>query len=94
MSSGRPYMDHTIPTEPRSPKGDGKMRPEIREALEAARGPIEDNKLVREVVTRRRYSFNHVWMTVLSVLRNVPEGTTLDELRDELELSNNQAEEM
>lgn len=65
------------------------MSPEVREALESARTAPSD-LVVTGAETRRRYSLEHVRRVVLSVLQNVPEGTTLSELRDELEISNNQ----
>lgn len=62
------------------------MRPEIRDALDAAR--VRPARSVWE--ERRPLSFEHVHYLVLAVLRDVPDGMTVAELRDELEIANNQ----
>ena len=65
------------------------MRDEIRDAIEAACEPIEDNSVANLGRVRRRQSFGGVHYTLLRVLRELPDDLTLAELRDELEIANN-----
>lgn len=67
-----------------------KMSPEIRDAIEAARQPRKLSSVADANSSPRRWSFDHVHYTVLAVLRDVPDGMTVAELRDELEIANNQ----
>jgi hypothetical protein len=67
------------------------MREEIRDALESARsatGPRFRGAHAAE--PQRRVSFDTVRNIVLQVVRELPEDTTISDLRDELEGANNQ----
>jgi len=66
------------------------MSPEVRDAIEAAREPVRPSSVADANSSPRRYSFEHVHYTLLTVLREVPDGMTVAELRDELEIANNQ----
>lgn len=58
------------------------MTPEIADAIESARSTISVARAFRPM---RLMSFERVRAIVLSVLRDVPEGMTVAELREELD---------
>ena len=66
------------------------MRQEIREALEAARNV--EIKTDGRIGPPRRRSFQAVRAVVLAVVQELPEDISIAELRDELQISNNQGE--
>lgn len=68
------------------------MSPAVREAIDAAREGRAD-LAVRAARPTRRWSFERVHYLVLAVLREVPDGMTVAELRDELEIANNLIED-
>lgn len=70
------------------------MRPEIRDAIENARGLRSDGSLrYHGAQEQRRISFGIIRAIVLAVVRELPEEITLAELRDELEIRSNQGGE-
>ena len=66
------------------------MISEIREAIEAACDPLPGGQLLRVVEPTRKYSFETIRKLVLNVLQNISDDMTVYELRDELEIMNNQ----
>lgn len=69
------------------------MRDELRDAIESARlreAPFKGYSPVDGVPTRH-YSFGLVRALVYAVVRELPEDMTAAEIRDELEIQNNQS---
>lgn len=59
----------------------------VKEAIESARSATLDTSLGG---VRKERSFRSIRHIVLSVIRELPDDMLISELRDELEISNNQ----
>lgn len=70
------------------------MRDDIRAAIESARSVHRDGRLMRPVQPMRSWSFEAVRSITLAVLRELPDDLSVGEIRDELEIANNQVERL
>ena len=66
------------------------MREEISEAIESARSVGVDGISTYAATPQRRRSAEMVRAITLAVVRELPDDMSVAELRDELEISNNQ----
>lgn len=66
------------------------MAPEVRDAIESARSASREGPIIRRAEPQRRHSFDHIRALVLSVVRELPDDMLVRELRDELEIVENQ----
>jgi hypothetical protein len=67
------------------------MTPEIKAAIESARtAAIDRPRLFHLATPQRKHSFEFIRALLLAVVRELPEDMRVAELRDELEIGNNQ----
>lgn len=67
------------------------MSPEVREAIESAQTVGSDDIFV---TPRRRWPLDRLRAVLLAIVQELPEEMTMRELRDELDIAENQRERL